>query len=187
MKTKTVLAGGFIVGGVAGIGYYLFMRGEPGPKCTEGQTKCVNYNKYICIDGDWFLEEVDSIDCGWTPGRMSAQTLWDGVELPTFYGGSSHQISCEVTNYTDDTISIEMLMFTSFGFQLPGSLSDAGGDYIALDPHSTLLVEPGCCGLPVAGGFIEMKTGTGTYNVEVRVREENNVLTTLIGGQVIII
>lgn len=37
----------------------------PEPECTEGETKCENYNLYECIDGKWAITEHQSPTCGY--------------------------------------------------------------------------------------------------------------------------
>ena len=82
-QKKTVIAGGILAGvGVAGglIYYYrepiqkwfcentgMFCE-EPLKKCTiEGDTKCVGYNLYKCINGEWVLQQTNSSICGYAP------------------------------------------------------------------------------------------------------------------------
>lgn len=40
---------------------------EPNCGCTEGATRCIYYDKYVCQDDQWVLLEPQSIECGYNP------------------------------------------------------------------------------------------------------------------------
>ena len=39
----------------------------PPPECEEGDTKCIGYDLYKCIEGKWVLVERNSVSCGYKP------------------------------------------------------------------------------------------------------------------------
>jgi hypothetical protein len=56
----------------------------PPGKCTEGKTKCINFDLYKCINGRLQLIEEKSLDCGYVPSegetRCVGKDLYKSVE-----------------------------------------------------------------------------------------------------------
>jgi len=48
---------------------------EPGPVCTEGDTKCIGYDRYICSESIWELLEENSSACGY-PEDEEEKVAW---------------------------------------------------------------------------------------------------------------
>jgi len=55
---------------------------SPPPECTEGETKCVGYDLYKCINGKWQLVESNSEQCGYVPPECTeGETKCVGYDL----------------------------------------------------------------------------------------------------------
>lgn len=49
--------------------------------CNEGDTKCVGYSLYKCVNNQWELVEYNSPQCGYVPPCLEGQTKCDGYTL----------------------------------------------------------------------------------------------------------
>lgn len=66
-KTKDALkfAGLAAAGGLGAFAIYRLTQGAR--PCTHGETKCVGYDLYTCVDGTWVLTEENAAECGLDP------------------------------------------------------------------------------------------------------------------------
>ena len=79
-----------IAGGATAIGWY-FVKGKP-PECTEGDTKCVGYDLYTCVNGEWKLTEENSPTCGYTEPCTEGETKCQGAAPP----GAQYESICHL-------------------------------------------------------------------------------------------
>ena len=56
-----------VIGGCGLIGVAIYLLTAKAQECVNGQTKCVGYDQYACINGKWELIEPNSPSCGYVP------------------------------------------------------------------------------------------------------------------------
>lgn len=63
--------------------------GELPAVCTEGQTKCEGFTKYVCRNGHWLLLEENSRDCGYQAPSLctEGEEVCRGYDLLVCSGG----------------------------------------------------------------------------------------------------
>ena len=102
-ETKQGLA---VIGTVAGIagGIYAASRVKAAPPCTPGETKCIGFDLYQCVENEWALLETNSLQCGWVPVptellvELSLVPETEPVSLGVIYVGEMMRITAKVTN-----------------------------------------------------------------------------------------
>jgi len=72
----------------------------PITECNEGETKCVGYDLYKCINGKWQLVETNSSQCGYTPPPPPIpKAKITNIDIPsTFKPNKSFNIRATVKN-----------------------------------------------------------------------------------------
>ena len=63
--------------------------GIPPAVCTEGDTRCLGYDLYVCKNSQWVVKEYNSAECGYTPEPIctDGQERCKGTDLQVCIGG----------------------------------------------------------------------------------------------------
>jgi|GEM_PF-7037493 len=97
-RIPAILGGLVLVGGIAGLIWYLTKQGII--KCNEGETKCIGNDLYKCIDGKWQLVEKNSSQCieEETPSQACKNFVTTPLEIEGFQACDILGNLCEYRN-----------------------------------------------------------------------------------------